>query len=60
MRLITRFELASRSTPGLRNLLCEAFNALARSAPDSTDRLHALANIENVQAELIYRANYPS
>lgn len=59
MRLITRFELASRSTPELRNLLREAFNALARSAPQTSQRRCALASIENIRTELACRANSP-
>jgi len=52
MRLITQFELATKSTEQLRGLLRECFNALAKSAPDSPERRNALASIENIQREL--------
>ncbi|MEM6890342.1 MAG: hypothetical protein AAF636_19745 [Pseudomonadota bacterium] len=55
MKLITRFELANLSKPQLRGLLREAFNALARSEPDSLERRNALASLENIQTELAIR-----
>jgi hypothetical protein len=55
MKLITRFELATRSTDELRGLIRDLFNQLARSAPESTERRNALASLENVQAELAHR-----
>ena len=55
MKLITRFELASRPTRELHALKRELFNALARTAPDSHERRIALASLENVQAELSIR-----
>ena len=56
MKLITRFELAALNENELRGLLREAFNALARSEPDSPERRNALASLENIQAELAFRA----
>jgi hypothetical protein len=55
MKLISRFELATRSTDELRALIRDLFNQLARSAPESAELRNALASLENVQAELAYR-----
>lgn len=55
MRLITRFELVSKSETELRGLLREAFNALAASDVNSFERRNALASIENIQRELHLR-----
>ncbi|TVZ39758.1 hypothetical protein P886_4166 [Alteromonadaceae bacterium 2753L.S.0a.02] len=52
MRLITRFELASKSEVELQGLLKEAFNELVRSKPHSPERRNALASIENIQFSL--------
>lgn len=52
MYLITRFELATKTTNELQFMLRTCFNALAKSAKGSTERTNALASIENVQAEL--------
>lgn len=59
MKLITRFELAARSTSELRGLLRQTFNALANSAPQSADRRAALATLENIQTELAARPDGP-
>jgi len=59
MKLVTRFELAAKSENELRGLLREAFNALARSEPDSHQRRNALASIENIQSELASRTLPP-
>jgi len=56
MRLITRFEMATKSEGELYSLLREAFNELARSEPDTYSRRNALASIENIQTELGARA----
>jgi hypothetical protein len=58
MKLVTRFELATRSTRELRALIRDLFNELANSAPESAERRNALASLENVQAELDCRASY--
>jgi len=52
MRLIAKFELASRNKYELQGLLREAFNALAASEANSYQRRNALASIENIQSEI--------
>lgn len=59
MKLITRFELASKNTNELRGLLGHVFNELARSKPNSHQRRNALASIENIQREITSRAPRP-
>jgi hypothetical protein len=59
MKLITRFELAARSTTELRGLLRQTFDALAASTPKSADRRAVLASLENIQAELGARPDGP-
>lgn len=56
MKLITRFELATKSETELYALLREVFNELARSESGSHERRNALASIENIQNELSSRA----
>lgn len=55
MKLITRFELASRSESELHALYHDVFNALAQSAPCSAERRNTLASLENIAAELALR-----
>lgn len=55
MKLVTRFELATRSTRELHALIRVLFNELANSAPESAERRNALASLENVHAELACR-----
>ncbi len=52
MRLITRYELATKSENELRGLLKEAFNELAKSAPHSHERRNSWASIENIKRTL--------
>ena len=59
MKLITRFELASRSDAELRALYREVFNALARSGPGSAERRNCLASLETISAEMASRAMWP-
>ena len=59
MKLTTRFELASRSTPQLRRMLRETFNALAASQPDSAEHRNALASQNAIRAELASRPVCP-
>ena len=59
MRLITRFELATRSSNELRQLLSKIFNALARTGAGTPARRNALASLENIQAELAHRQYRP-
>ncbi len=55
MKLITRYELASKSIRELRGLYRKAFNALVQSAPGSANRRNALASLENISRELNQR-----
>lgn len=55
MRLVTRFEAATRSTAELRCLLKEAFAAAASAPPCSQERRDALASIRNIRFELALR-----
>lgn len=59
MKLITRFELASRSKSELHALFCEVSGALACSAPGSPERRNALATLENIAAEITVRPHWP-
>lgn len=59
MKMVTRFELAAKNENELYSLLREAFNALARSEPDTYQRRNALASIENIQNEMASRAPCP-
>ena len=52
MELLTRFQLATRSTTELHALYREIFNALVTSAPGTAERRIALASLENISAEL--------
>lgn len=55
MRLITHFELATKTKSELHTLLKQAFNALSLSSQDGHERRNALACIQNIQRELITR-----
>lgn len=55
MKLITRFELASKSTSELHVLYQEVFNALVRSERETAERRNCLASLENIQNELSSR-----
>lgn len=59
MKLITRFELASKSTRELHVLYREVFNALVRSERETAERRNCLASLENIQNELASRAVCP-
>ena len=52
MKLITRFELATKSGDELHALLRHAFNELAKSKLYSHEQRNALASIENIQREI--------
>ena len=56
MKLVSRFEAASRSTAELHGLLGEAHRAFACAARGSQDRYDALATIRNIENELATRA----
>ena len=55
MKLITRYELASKSILELRGLYRTVFNALVQSIPESAMRRNALASLENILRELNQR-----
>ena len=59
MKLVTRFELASRTESELQGLYRCVFNSLAQSAFGSAERRTALASLENIVAELNARAMQP-
>jgi len=52
MKLITRYDLASKSESELRGLYRKAFNALVQSTPNSAERRNALASLENISREI--------
>ncbi|MGH1404356.1 MAG: hypothetical protein ACRBDL_08930 [Alphaproteobacteria bacterium] len=52
MKLISRFELATKTEYELYGILRECFNALAKSNPDTHQRRIALASIENIKREI--------
>ncbi len=52
MRLVTRFELATKNESELHGLLRNAFNELAKSNTNTHQRRNALASIENIQREI--------
>ena len=56
MKLVSRFEAASRSTADLYGLLSEAFRAVAAAPCGSQARSIGLASVRNIQAELATRA----
>jgi hypothetical protein len=59
MKLITRFELASRPLSALYLTRRAVFNDLARTAPGTADRRTALASLDNVDAEIRARTLKP-
>lgn len=56
MRLITRFDAASRSTPELHALYTEALRAFTTAARGSQVRSNALASLHNIENELATRS----
>ncbi len=56
MKLVSRFEAASRSTAELHGLLADAFNAFAAAPRGSQDRRNALESMRNIEDELATRA----
>ncbi|WP_340149021.1 hypothetical protein [uncultured Sneathiella sp.] len=56
MKLITRFEAASRSTAELHALYREAFNSAASAQCGSQERDNALASLHSIKAELAVRS----
>ena len=55
MKLVTRFEAASRNTEQLHGLFREAFNAFSVAPRGSQERQNAMASLENIEAELASR-----
>lgn len=55
MKLITRYELASKSISELRGLYSTTFSALVQSVPESAQRRNALGSLENISRELNQR-----
>ncbi len=55
MKLITRYDLASKSESELRGLYRKVFNALVQSTPESAGRRNALASLENLTREINQR-----
>lgn len=52
MKLITRFELASKSITELHALHREALKAFARATRGTQERRDAFVSLENVEAEI--------
>lgn len=52
MKLITRFELASRSTNELHSLYRDTFNALCGCKPHSGEQRTCLASLKNLEDEI--------
>ncbi|HWH73025.1 MAG TPA: hypothetical protein VNV16_02040 [Methylibium sp.] len=59
MKLITRFELASRPLSALYLTRREVFNDFARSTPGTADRRTAQASLDNIDAEIKARSPRP-
>lgn len=59
MKLITRFELASRSTDELHTLYRDTFNALCRCKPHSAEQRTCLTSLKNLKDEIDARALQP-
>lgn len=55
MKLVTRFEAASRSTSELHGMLRQAFNSFAAAPRGSLERRHALQSMRNIEDELARR-----
>ena len=56
MKLVTRFELASKSDNELHAIYRDIFNDLVGCDEYSQSRLNALASLENIRAELASRS----
>lgn len=55
MKLITRFELASKSTSELHALRRDALNTFNRAARGTQERRNALLSLTNLDTELAAR-----
>ncbi len=56
MKLLSRFELASKSTGELHALHREVLKAFARAARGTPERRDALSSLANLEAEIRSRA----
>jgi hypothetical protein len=52
MKLITRFEMVSKSTSELYALQRETFNALCACKPHSSEQRTCLTSLANLEAEI--------
>lgn len=59
MKLLTIFELATRSENELHATYKKTFNELAKSEKCSADRGNALASLENIERAIISRPPRP-
>lgn len=59
MKLITIFELATKSESELRALYREVFNVAVRGDRESLEHQNALASLENIRRVIISRALRP-
>jgi hypothetical protein len=59
MKLVTRFELASRNLSELYALRRTTFNALVRTGRGTTARRTGLATLENIEREIAARLTPP-
>ena len=57
--MITRFELAAKNTNELYYLHRKVFNELAKSKPQTLERVNALASLQNIENELVSRVLRP-
>jgi len=55
MRLVTKFELAAKSTYQLYGLHKEVFIELIKSNANTLQRTNALASLQNIELELAFR-----
>ena len=55
MKLITKFQAATQSTPELHALYREAFNTFAHAKRGSIERTNARGSLQNIEAELAVR-----
>lgn len=59
MKLITQFELASKTTSELYALQRDTFNALYACKPHNADQRTCLASLANLEAEIRSRPDGP-
>lgn len=55
MRLVTKFEIAAKSTYQLHGLHKEVFIELIKSNTNTLQRTNALASLQNIENELALR-----